>query len=813
MADDVRPRGPEEPDRIGRYRITSHVGRGAMGVVYAAYDDAMGRPVAVKVLMSDLEHDPETRTRFKRDAQAAAGLLHTNIITIYDAGEDRGRLFIAMQLLEGWPLAQYLAQPEATTVERKLDLMVQMCEGLTAAHEKRIVHRDLKPGNLFVQSDGVLKILDFGVARIMDSSITVAGARLGTPDYMSPEQARGEAVDLRSDIFSTGAVFYYMLAGRKPFPGPDLPAVLRQLQFDEPEPLRDVEAPAELARIVSQAMAKSPNDRPSRIPDLSAQIVRFRRQFQAETRRLTVQAGAKYTAVVDLAASVRRAATRLELGASIEVDTVAHDLQARFPTIVERGGAAFETMSLDRGRAVELLSGIDSEQRRLESVLQSLQQHVATMTRAEEVRRSGDVRAALRLFEGVLGDYPTCARARRLAAECLATANEQDARERRFAEVLQAAQQAVERRQWSEAIRCAEESLTIVRDEPAALALLAAAQQNLAREERRKGLLLEQALERAMVAIDEERFSDADRALTEAAAIDPEAAALADARQQLESARQQATETERVRNAVTEEIRRSRAAFRRGRYHDAITSLRTFVDTERNVPDAVAEVERLEALSERMARGLDERRRRAATLLSTAREQAARGALDQALDRAREAVRLDANGEAAGALAALHERDLERRLEDARVRAREQRERDAQPLLLAARDARARGYLAVSLDTALAAAQVAPQHEGIRQLVAELRHDIETDDAYPFELTGDPFGEVTEPAPPAAMFAATTPASSTSAASMTSTGTAAASPAVAPASPPPAEATRQNDGALAQLNHWASSLLKRHSNR
>jgi len=777
-----------------------------MGVVYAAYDDAMGRSVAVKVLMSDLEHDPETRTRFSREAQAAAGLLHPNIITIYDAGEDRGRPFIAMQLLEGWPLTQYLAQPEATTVERKLDLMVQMCEGLTAAHEKRIIHRDLKPGNLFVQSDGLLKILDFGVARLMDSSITVAGAMLGTPDYMSPEQARGEAVDHRSDIFSAGAVFYYMLAGRKPFPGPDLPAVLRQLQFDEPEPLRDAEAPAELARIVSQAMAKSPNDRPSRIPDLSAQIVRFRRQFQTETRRLTVQAGAKYTAVVDLAAGVRRAATRLELEAAIEVDTVVQDLQTRFPTIVERGGAAFETMSLDRGRAVQLLSEIDSEQRRLESVLQSLQQHVATMTRAEELRRSGDARGALRLFEGVLDDYPTCARARRLAAECLATANEQDARERRFAEVLQAAQQAVERRQWPEAIRCAEESLTIVPNEPGALALLAAAQQSLAREQRRKTLLLQQALERAVVAIEEERFSDADRALIEAAAIDPEAAALADARQQLATARQQAAENERLRHAVTEAIRRSRAAFRRGHYHDAVTALRAFVDTERDVPDALAELERLEALSDRMDRSLDERRRRATMLLGTARAQAERGALEQALDRAREALLLDANGEAAAALVALHERDLERRLEDARERAREQRERDIEPLLLAARDARARGYLAVALDSALAAAQVAPHHEGIRRLVAELRHDIETDDAHPFELTGEPFVEVSEPVPPPAMFAVT-------AASMTAAVTTASSQPAAPTTIPPPGATRQNAGALAQLNQWASSLLRRHSNR
>jgi serine/threonine protein kinase len=202
------------PAKIGRYRILDRVGRGAMGVVYSAHDDAMGRPVAVKVLMGDLESDPETRARFYREAQAAAGLLHPNIITIYDAGEDQGRSYIAMQLLEGWPLASYLKQPEALPIERKLDLMVQMCEGLAAAHGRGIVHRDLKPGNLFVQSDGLLKILDFGVARLQDSSMTATGAMLGTPDYMSPEQARGTQVDTRSDIFSAGAVFYFMLSGR-----------------------------------------------------------------------------------------------------------------------------------------------------------------------------------------------------------------------------------------------------------------------------------------------------------------------------------------------------------------------------------------------------------------------------------------------------------------------------------------------------------------------------------------------------------------------------------------------------------------------
>src|SRR4030095_16748421 len=171
------------PPRIGRYRVVDRIGRGAMGVVYSAQDEVIGRQVALEGLIADLESDPDTRARFYREAQAAARLLHPNIITIFDAGEDQGRSFIVMQLLEGAPLAAYLSRPEAGTLERKLDLMIQICEGLAAAHGQGIVHRDLKPSNLFVQSDGLLKILDFGVARFIDSRMPAAGTMMGTPGY------------------------------------------------------------------------------------------------------------------------------------------------------------------------------------------------------------------------------------------------------------------------------------------------------------------------------------------------------------------------------------------------------------------------------------------------------------------------------------------------------------------------------------------------------------------------------------------------------------------------------------------------------
>src|SRR6185503_3502387 len=161
-------------------------------------------------------------------------------------GEDDGRPFIVMELVQGWTLNKYLERPEAAHIEKKIDLMLQICAGLHAAHTHGIFHRDVKPGNLLVGQHGELKIVDFGIARLASSSMTASGLIVGTPDYMSPEQARGPDVDQRSDIFSAGAVFYLMLTGRKPFAGPDPISVLAKVQAESPLPIRDSESPAPL---------------------------------------------------------------------------------------------------------------------------------------------------------------------------------------------------------------------------------------------------------------------------------------------------------------------------------------------------------------------------------------------------------------------------------------------------------------------------------------------------------------------------------------------------------------------------------------
>jgi serine/threonine-protein kinase len=242
------------PASIGRYRIVDRLGKGAMGVVYSAHDSLMERSVAIKVMMTDLEDDPETSTRFYREARAAGQLVHPNIITIFDMGEDDGRPFIVMELLATRSASAKGA--EAADIETKIELMLQICAGLHAAHAAGIFHRDVKPGNLLVRPNGELKIVDFGIARLASSNMTASGLIVGTPDYMSPEQCRGPDVDQRSDIFSAGAVFYLMLTGRKPFTASDPISVLAKVQTEIPLPIRDSEAPASIARLVMKALAK-----------------------------------------------------------------------------------------------------------------------------------------------------------------------------------------------------------------------------------------------------------------------------------------------------------------------------------------------------------------------------------------------------------------------------------------------------------------------------------------------------------------------------------------------------------------------------
>jgi eukaryotic-like serine/threonine-protein kinase len=244
--------------QIGKYRILGKIGQGAMGEVFRAHDPVIGRDVAIKVMSASVGDDEELRRRFQREARSAGRLNHPNIVTIYDYGEDRGRIYIAMELLEGRDLKDLIGTRAPLSLDQKLDLMHQVCDGLTYAHAKEVVHRDLKPANVQLLPSGLVKIMDFGLARDAASDITGAGMILGTPNYMSPEQMQGQKATAQSDVFSLGVLFYELLSYRKPFTGESLHAILLQVLQGEPEPLARAapDVPPAIGAVVERALER-----------------------------------------------------------------------------------------------------------------------------------------------------------------------------------------------------------------------------------------------------------------------------------------------------------------------------------------------------------------------------------------------------------------------------------------------------------------------------------------------------------------------------------------------------------------------------
>jgi serine/threonine-protein kinase len=258
----------EFPKVIHRYEIVDRLGRGGMGELYLGKDPLLDRFVAIKVLRAGFEGD-DLRERFAREAKSAARLQHVNIVTIYDVGDHAGQPYIAMEYVRGETMFQVIQRKMDLPLATKLQYIDELCAGLAHAHKAGIVHRDIKPANLMITTEGALKILDFGIARLVDSSMTQAGMVMGTLNYMSPEQITGQPIDQRSDIFAVGAVFYELIAYQQAFPGGIDSGVLSRIMEGKFTPLERVTTRIDkaLARVIDKALAKNPDDR---YPDLTA---------------------------------------------------------------------------------------------------------------------------------------------------------------------------------------------------------------------------------------------------------------------------------------------------------------------------------------------------------------------------------------------------------------------------------------------------------------------------------------------------------------------------------------------------------------
>jgi eukaryotic-like serine/threonine-protein kinase len=250
-------------ERIGRYELRDKLGQGGMGVVYRAFDTLLQRIVAVKVISTTIDGNPDLRERFFREARAAGQLSHPNIITIHDLGEENGVPYLAMEYLVGEDLQRRMSGLDRMSIAHKLDLAIEVCEGLQFAHNHAVIHRDIKPANIFITDNGSVKLLDFGLARLVTSELTHSNMMMGTLNYMAPEQVRGERADHRSDIFATGVVLYELLSGRKAFQGDSFAATLYKILQEVPEPLDRIDSslPWQMIAIVERALAKPRDER------------------------------------------------------------------------------------------------------------------------------------------------------------------------------------------------------------------------------------------------------------------------------------------------------------------------------------------------------------------------------------------------------------------------------------------------------------------------------------------------------------------------------------------------------------------------
>lgn len=266
------------PEKFGRYWVVRVLGKGAMGIVYEGRDPKLGRRVAIKTARRDVIEGSgraeELMERFLREAKAAGGLNHPNIITIYDVGEEDGTAYIAMEYLEGGDVSDFLARESYAEPERAVEICVAVCDALSVAHKNKIVHRDIKPENVVMLKDGKIKVADFGIASVSDSNLTQEGSLIGTPFYMSPEQFQGKKLDGRSDLFALGVMAYELLTGEKPFTGEALSTIMTRVLKSTPSAPRELNASvsAELSAVVMKALAKDKNKRYQTADEFSAAL-------------------------------------------------------------------------------------------------------------------------------------------------------------------------------------------------------------------------------------------------------------------------------------------------------------------------------------------------------------------------------------------------------------------------------------------------------------------------------------------------------------------------------------------------------------
>jgi eukaryotic-like serine/threonine-protein kinase len=493
--------------KIGKYDVVEVLGKGGMGIVYKAMDNRIGRLVAIKMMTGGFAENPDLLKRFYREAQSTGMLQHPNIVIVYDLGDQEGNPYLVMEYLEGEPLDKMIASRKPMTIVQKLDYIIQCCNGLNYAHQRGIVHRDIKPANLMILKDGQAKIVDFGIARIGDKSLTRTGQVVGTITYMSPEQINAQVVDGRTDIFSAGVMLYELLTNALPFDGKDTASTLLKIIHEPPPPLKNYmqDYPAELEEVLSRALAKDREERYATAEDFAFDLSRVQEQL-------------KKTMVSDYVEKAKKSIEKEELSKAkellqqvLKVDTqhmmakeLMHDVQLRLQRqqrseqIRQLRSHAEDAMSHkqfeDALAYVEQALSLDKTSTELLN-LRDLVQEAKTkkdkvegsLKRAEAARNNDDLEAALEAIEKALEAEPENAQARAMHAAISKELAEQS-KEKQVRGFLDEARRNISSRKFTAAFEVLKKAEQLDASSPEVHALMNLASSGREQETRRKDL-------------------------------------------------------------------------------------------------------------------------------------------------------------------------------------------------------------------------------------------------------------------------------------------------------------------------------------
>ncbi|HVN22289.1 MAG TPA: protein kinase [Dongiaceae bacterium] len=522
--------------RIGKYEVIDLLGRGGMGLVYRAYDRQLNREVAIKTVTEGFTSDQEMLKRFYQEAAKTGALRHQNIVTVYDLGEQDGFPYIVMEYLSGDPLDRLIQSGKSQPLAFKLKIIEQVCYALGYAHRNDVIHRDVKPANVIVQSDGTVKLLDFGIARQekTESHMTRTGHVIGTLQYMAPERLRNAAFDGRSDIFSVGVMMFQLLTGQLPFTG-DYSIVQKILTEKHPPLSLYLEKyPPALDAILDRALAKSPDDRYSTADEMAAEIASVEQDLRKEQVAEWIQKAERlvkeeeFTSARDVLLQVLKVdsqhTTARQMIAQVQQNL---NLKARAEQIRQLKAQAEEASAdkryEDAIHCLEEACGLDPSSSELADLLESVRQKKRRrelidgyLREADGARERGDLEAAGAVIAKALEVDGTDSRVR-AAHVTLARLIEESARQAKAKKLLESARREIGARHFTAAMEALAEAEKVDPSNPELISLQAAAKQGREQEQRRRileqlqnevalaataeeltraGTLVEQALER-----------------------------------------------------------------------------------------------------------------------------------------------------------------------------------------------------------------------------------------------------------------------------------------------------------------------------